>query len=297
VELFAAQSHEREEEGGRRPVSIPVRRRYQLAPDALTWEPSERWVRGTKGGVTVVDSRRSILVWEPGHPIPSYAFPRSDVRTDLLQPARAPAPDAAAHPGSEDRFDLVIDGEVTADIAWSFQDETLAGYLAFSWFRRAEPGLDHWYEEDEEVFQHPRNPFKRVDALHSTRHVRVCLNGVVAAETRAPVLVFETGVPTRYYIPRDDVRFDLLAPVELATVCPYKGIASEYWSWAGPGDPVPNLAWSYPDPLPAALVIKGCVAFYTEVVDTYVDGELIERPGIGLTRQIATPGQTPAASS
>jgi uncharacterized protein (DUF427 family) len=92
------------------------------------------------------------------------------------------------------------------------------------------------------------------------------------------------------------VNFDFLAPVELSTICPYKGVASDYWSWTGPGEPVANLAWSYPDPLPAVEAVKGCVAFYTEFVDTRVDGELIDRPGIGLTREIATPGQPSTAS-
>lgn len=267
-------------------MSIPVRRRYEIPQDALTWEPSERWIRGTKDGVSVVDSRRAVLVWEPGIPIPSYAFPRDDVRTDLLRPASAP--EAGAHPGSDAQFDLVVNGETMPNLAWSFEDEALSGLLAFNWFRRAVPGLDHWYEEDEEIFQHPRNPFKRVDALRSTRHVRVEINGVEVADTRAPVLVFETGVPTRYYIPRDDVRFDLLTPVELSTICPYKGTASDYWSWAGPGDAAPNLAWSYPAPLPAVQAITGHVAFYNEVVDTFVDDRLTDRPGVGLTRQIAT---------
>ena len=267
-------------------MGIPVRRRYEIPQDALTWEPSERWIRGTKNGVTVVDSRRAVLVWEPHIPIPSYAFPRDDVRTELLRPAANPA--AGAHPGSDAQFDVVVAGEVLPNLAWSFADEALSGLLAFHWFRRAEPGLDHWYEEDEEIFQHPRNPFKRVDALRSSRHVRVEINGVEVADTRAPVVVFETGVPTRYYIPRGDVRFDLLVPVELSTICPYKGTACDYWSWAGPGEAPPNLAWSYPDPLPAVQAVRGHVAFYNEVVDTFVDGQLIDRPGVGLTRQIAT---------
>ncbi|MFC1432050.1 DUF427 domain-containing protein [Streptacidiphilus sp. N1-3] len=243
----------------------------------ITWEPSARRVRGTKGDTTVVDSRRPILVWEPGQAVPLYAFPREDVRTDLLRPAAAP--ETGRHSGSEVFYDLVLeDGETVADAAWTFPGEELAGYIAFEWFQRVGRGLDHWFEEEEEIFIHPRDPYKRVDALLSSRHVQVEIGGVVVADTRTPVLLFETRLPTRYYIPRKDVRLDLFTPTELRTGCPYKGTA-EYWSLADQGAEVPpNIAWSYPDPIPAAQAVRGHIAFYNEAVDIIVDGERLERP-------------------
>ncbi|MET8679827.1 DUF427 domain-containing protein [Streptomyces sp. NPDC004647] len=251
-----------------------VSRHPPLPGDGLTWEPSERWVRGTKGEVTVVDSRRPLLVWEPGRPVPLYAFPEEDVRTDLLRQAAPPA--TGRHSGSTVFYDLEIEGEVVRKAAWSYPGEQLAGYIAFEWFGRNV--LDHWYEEDTEIFVHPRDPFKRVDALPSSRHVQVEIEGTVVADTRTPVLLFETHLPVRYYIPREDVRFGLLTPTDQHTRCPYKGVATEYWSWAGGGRVPPNLAWSYPDPLPAVREITGMVAFYNEVVDIVLDGERLERP-------------------
>lgn len=240
----------------------------------VIWEPSERWVRGTKGDVTVVDSRRPILVWEPGRPVPLYAFPEQDVRTDLLRKTTGPA--TGRHAGSTVFYDLEIDGEVVRNAAWSYPGDDLAGYISFEWFGRHV--LDHWYEEEAEIFVHPRDPHKRVDAIPSSRHVQVEINGTVVADTRAPVLLFETQLPTRYYIPREDIRFGLLTPTGLRTQCPYKGTATEYWSWAGPGDAPANVAWSYPDPLPAVREIKGLIAFYNEAVDIILDGERLERP-------------------
>ncbi|UGY94268.1 DUF427 domain-containing protein [Streptomyces gobiensis] len=251
-------------------------RPHRPAPaDGITWEPSERWVRGTKGDVTVVDSRRPILVWERGRPVPLYAFPADDVRTDVLRKAAKPA--TGRHSGSTVFYDLELGGEVIENAAWTFPGEQLAGYIAFEWFGRNV--LDHWYEEEAEIFVHPRDPHKRVDAIPSSRHVQVEIEGTVVADTRAPVLLFETGLPVRYYLPRDDVRFHLLAPTDLRTQCPYKGTAAEYWSWeGGGGDVPPNVAWSYPDPLPAVQEIRGMVAFYNEAVDIIVDGERLERP-------------------
>ena len=247
----------------------------RTTPEGIVWEPSERWVRGRKGDVTVVDSRRPVLVWEPGQVVPLYAFPREDVREDLLRPAKNPA--IGTHSGSRIFYDLDIDGELLENAAWTFPADDLSGHIAFEWFRRTGKGLDHWYEEEEGIFIHPRDPHKRVDALPSTRHVQVEIDGTVVADTHRPVLVFETGLPVRYYIPRDDVRLDLFTPTDHTSGCPYKGTA-EYWSWAAGGDVPQNLAWSYPSPLPAVGPVEGLVAFYNEAVDITVDGERLERP-------------------
>jgi uncharacterized protein (DUF427 family) len=257
-------------------TSLPVARRHPVPAGTLTWEPGERRVRGVKGGTTVVDSRRPIYVWEPGEVVPRYAFHRDDVRTDLLRPAAAP--ETGEHGGAREFYDLVVDGETVAGAAWAYPAEELADYLAFTWFRQWDRGLDHWYEEEEEIFVHPRDPYKRVDALTSSRHVRVEIDGVLVAETRRPVTLFETRLPIRYYIPREDVRWDLFTPSDHHSACPYKGTA-EYWHLtdAGPDLP-PNVLWSYPDPLPAVQNIRGLVAFYNEVVDITVDGERLERP-------------------
>jgi uncharacterized protein (DUF427 family) len=257
----------------------------RTTPEGLVWEPSERWVRGHKGDVTVVDSRHPLLVWEPAAPVPLYAFPRSEVREDLLRPARHPKP--GAHTGSTVFYDLLVDGELLENAAWTFPAADLAGYICFEWFGRPESGLDHWYEEEEEIFVHPRDPHKRVDALPSSRHVRVEIDGTVVADTRRPVLLFETGLPTRYYIPREDVRLGLFTPTDHTSECPYKGTAAAYWSWRGEAEVPPNLLWSYPDPLPAVAAIRGLLAFYNEVVDITVDGERLERPATVFSRLLA----------
>ncbi|MGW1883267.1 DUF427 domain-containing protein [Streptomyces sp. NPDC001970] len=257
------------------PDSVPVVRRRPDPADRVVWEPGERWVRGTRDGVTVVDSRRPLLVWEPGRPVPLYAFPAEDVRTDLLRRTERPA-SARRHAGATVFYDLVVGEQVVRAAAWTYPGEELAGHIGFEWFGREV--LDHWYEEEEEIFVHPRDPHKRVDALPSTRHVQVEIEGTVVADTRVPVLLFETDLPVRYYFAREDVRLDLFAATGTHTRCPYKGVATEYWSWAGGGDVRPDIAWSYPDPLPAVHAIKGLVAFFNEFVDVIIDGERQERP-------------------
>ncbi|MET8354816.1 DUF427 domain-containing protein [Micromonospora sp. NPDC005206] len=138
--------------------------------------------------------------------------------------------------------------------------------------------MDSWFEEDEEVFVHPRNPYARVDAMRSTRRVRVELDGVVLAESASPVLVFETGLPTRYYLNRTEVAFGHLVPSETTTSCPYKGRTSRYWSVRVDGTVHPDLAWSYSFPTSALLPIAGLIAFYNEKVDLIIDGERLTRP-------------------
>jgi uncharacterized protein (DUF427 family) len=138
--------------------------------------------------------------------------------------------------------------------------------------------LDAWYEEDEQVFVHPRNPYTRVDAVRSSRRVRIELNGVVLAESASPVMVFETGLPTRYYLNRTELNLAHLVPSDTTTACPYKGTTSGYWSVQIADAAYPDLAWSYDFPTRQLLPIAGLVAFYNEKVDTYLDGTLLDRP-------------------
>ena len=149
----------------------------------------------------------------------------------------------------------------------------LAGTWRFAW-----DALDRWYEEDEEVFVHPRNPYTRVDALRSTRVVRVELEGVVLAESSSPVMVVETGLPPRYYLNRTDVNSAYLVPSPTVTQCPYKGVTTNYWSVAVGGRTHKDFAWSYAFPTRQLLPIAGLVAFYNERVDLFIDGIAIDRP-------------------
>jgi uncharacterized protein (DUF427 family) len=207
-------------------------------------EPSPRRVRGFAGGRCVFDTVRALYVWEWPH-YPQYYVPLEDV-------------DAGALGALEHRVQ---------------EDGPAAGTVWFPW-----AALDAWFEEDEEVFVHPRNPYARVDAVRSTRPVRVALNGVVLAESAAPIMVFETGLPTRYYLERTTVDFQHLIASDTQTACPYKGRTSAYWSARTDGEVHADLAWSYDFPVLALAPIAGLVAFYNEKVDITLDGTLLERP-------------------
>jgi uncharacterized protein (DUF427 family) len=153
----------------------------------------------------------------------------------------------------------------------------LASTVRFDW-----SALDAWYEEDEQVFVHPRNPYVRVDALRSTRPVRVELDGVVLAESPSPVMVFETGLPTRYYINQTEINSEHLTPSDTVTACPYKGTTSRYWSVRTGGTAHPDLAWTYDFPTRQLQPIAGLVAFYNEKVDIFLSGQRLERPNTHL---------------
>jgi uncharacterized protein (DUF427 family) len=169
---------------------------------------------------------------------------------------------------------IELDGRRADNAVWGYEDPLpdrvdIKGHVAFYWDK-----LDQWFEEDEEVFVHPRDPHHRVDACRSRRHVRVVIDGETVAESDRPVLVFETGLPVRYYLPKQDVRLDLLTPTDTVTACPYKGQA-RYWS-AGA---VKDAAWSYTYPRPAVTSIAAHVCFFQERVDEiWVDGEQVDRP-------------------
>lgn len=244
-------------------------------------ELSERWVRAIVGEVAVVDSRRPLLFWEDSFPVPAYAFARADVRTDLLSPSAEAGPSEPFFfqpkgPVSQ-WFDLAVDGRVVRHAAWVRDDPALADHIVLSW----QPGLvDRWLEEDEQVHSHPRDPHKRVDALPSSRHVVVRHGDHILADSTDPVLLFETNLPTRFYLPRYDVRLDLLVPGSAESHCPYKGFARSYWDLPGDDadESITGIAWSYADPYPAVAAITDRVAFYNELVDIEVDGQPRERP-------------------
>jgi uncharacterized protein (DUF427 family) len=243
-------------------------------PHPHEFEPSPRRVRALLGHVPVADSRRVMLLREAGR-VPVYYFPEADVRTDLLAPSGPPRP----HPrfGEAAIFDVAAGGRTAPQAAWAYRESPagapgLAGHVAFEWSQ-----LDAWFEEDEEVFVHARDPYKRVDVCHGSRHVRVVVGGETVAETRRPRLLFETGLPTRYYIPKADVRMDLLVPTDTHTRCPYKGIASYYAVKAGDAL-VRDLVWTYPSPIPECAKIEDLLCFFNEKVDTWVDGVLEPRP-------------------
>ena len=240
----------------------------------LYFEDSPRWVRAQLGGETVVDSRRAKLLHEEGH-LPVYYFPLDDVHMDLLEPT-----DHSTHcprKGDARYWSIRVGDRVSENAAWNYPEPIagapdLAGYVAFYWRR-----LDRWLEEDEEVFVHPRDPYHRVDVLPTSRHVRVSVEGDLVADSRGSVVLFETGLPPRYYLPGEDVRDDVLEPSDRTTRCPYKGEASYHSVRAGAGFE-DALVWCYRDPLPAVEPIAGRLCFFNERVDLEVDGELQDRP-------------------
>lgn len=235
-------------------------------------EPSAKRVRVYLGGEVVADTTSPSLVWEIPY-FPTYYFPVEDVRTDLLvadgNVQRSPSR------GDGQTFTVKAGGKTAEAAAIRYPEspiEALRGLVRFEW-----KAMDSWFEEDEEAYIHPRDPYHRIDVLSSSRHVRVEVDGVTVAESSSPRLLFETGLPVRYYLPKTHARMDLLEHTDTSTGCPYKGEA-EYWS-IRIGDKVhPDLAWSYPQPLLESAKIATLICFYNEKLDIYVDGVLQERP-------------------
>ena len=246
-------------------------------PDLSQQIRVEQWprrVRAVIGDVAVADSTRVLLLLEKGH-LPVYYFPAEDVRTDLMEPTAKHT--RCPYKGEASYWTVKAGGREVANAVWSYLDPLpertdIKGYMAFYWDR-----VDSWWEEDDQVFVHPRDPYHRVDVLNSSRHVRVEIDGQTVAETRRPRLLFETNLPTRYYIPKLDVRLDLLQPTDTVTTCPYKGVA-RYWKLRSAGGNARDVAWSYPAPIPECPKIENLVAFFNERTDIYVDGELQPRP-------------------
>ncbi len=249
---------------------------YKTNPEyKVTLEASPRRVRVKFNGEWIADSVNAHLLFETRH-LPVYYFPRADVRMDKLLPTDHHT--FCPYKGKASYWTIRVGDKSSENAVWGYPDPydevpELQDFVAFYWDR-----VDGWYEEDEEIFVHPRDPYKRVDAIASSRHVEVILGGEVIADTKRARFLFETRLPTRYYIPPEDVRMDLLVPGDKRTACPYKGKA-RYWS-AKVGDELfPDIVWSYPEPIAECPKIKGHLAFFNEQVDEIrVDGAPVPRP-------------------
>lgn len=233
-------------------------------------EPTPRRIRLRLGNRLVADSTHAQLFIQYGPAgLPTYYLPLADVADGVL------VDEVVGEQGQ--RTWTVLAGSKRADAAaWTHGDPTgdmaaLAGHVTFSW-RQLE-----WYEEDERVVVHARDPYKRVDTLRSSRRVQVLVAGVEVANTVRPLLLFETHLPTRYYLPFEDVRTDLLEASDTVTACPYKGQA-RYWSVRAGDTFARDAAWSYPDPIPENPKIRDLLCFFNERVDLVVDGVSLPRP-------------------
>jgi uncharacterized protein (DUF427 family) len=237
-------------------------------------EPTPRWIRVRVGDELIADSRRALLHIQYGPSdvprtfLPTYYVPPEDVVPGALVDARSEA--------GTTTWSVQAGGRRAEAAAWSHAEppaplEALAGMITFSW----RDGLT-WFEEDEPVFAHARDPHKRVDVAPSSRHVRVEVDGELLAESRRPLVLFENPLPVRFYLPPEDVRAELI-PSATTSVCPYKGVAS-WWSVRVGDRLVEDVAWSYPSPVPENPRIAGLICFRNEWLDFTVDGERLERP-------------------
>ncbi|QOR72400.1 DUF427 domain-containing protein [Ruania alkalisoli] len=247
--------------------------------DETRYEPRPQRVRVSLDAQPVADTDSAWLVWEPRRVVPRYALPARDfavpleagghIAPDMAQLPPVVPPDLAMYtlPGTE--VTIVVDGRPVPGAAYQPDDPDLAERVVLDF-----PPFT-WHEEDQEVFGHPHDPFKRIDTLQSSRHIRIALDGVTLADSTRPVLLLETYLPQRWYLPREDVRLDLLTPSDTRTTCAYKGEAS-YLSHEPSGEAGAAIAWTYPHPLQDAVPVKDMVCFFSERCDVSVDG--IERP-------------------
>jgi uncharacterized protein (DUF427 family) len=229
-------------------------------------EQGAKRVRTYLGGELVADTTRPLLVWEVPY-YPTYYLPTADVAAEL-----APTGEVDHSPSRGDAAVLTV-RTATAEAPGAARrfDESpideLRGHVRLDW-----DAMDAWFEEDVQVFTHVRSPYTRVDILPSSREVVVTLGDTELARSTHAHALFETGVPTRWYVPRVDVRMDLLSPSPTVTRCPYKG-ETEHFSARVGDETVDDVAWSYPTPLPESERVAGLVAFYDQRVTVTVDGE------------------------
>jgi uncharacterized protein (DUF427 family) len=234
-------------------------------------ERGRKRVRAYLGGTLVADTLTPWLVWELPY-YPTYYLPRADVAAELIETGRT---EHSPSRGTGHVHDLKAGAAVAEAAAVVFPESPLPelrDLVRIRW-----DAMDDWLEEDEIVYTHPRDPYTRVDILDSSRRVQVLVDGVEVADSDQPRILFETGLPPRYYLPFAHVRTDLLRPSASVSHCPYKGQAS-YWSVEVAGTLHRDLVWTYRTPRPESTKIAGMLSFYNEKVDLLVDGVPQDRP-------------------
>ena len=245
------------------------------APGSAVYiEPSWKRVRAELEGQAVADSSHALLLSESGRQ-PVYYFPRRDVRLDLLTNSARRTEDP--YKGTAAYFDARIGDRLENDVAWCYPQpldgaRALTGHLAFDFHR-----MDRWFEEDQEIFEHPKDPYHRIDIYPSSRRVRVSLKGEVLAESSRPMALFESNLPLRWYLPPEDVHARLV-PSPTVTTCGYKGRTSYYSVELSTGERVLDLVWCYREPLTEGTPVRDLLCFFNERVDIEVDGEPQPRP-------------------
>ncbi len=247
---------------------------FTISPQSKEFESSPRWVRVYFNSQLIADSKKMMLFRETDH-LPLYYFPKKDVQMDCLQPS-----DHTTHSDRKGQgvfWHVQVGDKIANNAAFTFRNPPgngpkLEDFVAFAWDK-----MDAWFEEDEEVFVYARDPYKRVDVLQSSRHIKVVVDGIAVGETNRPWLLFETGLPTRYYMPKHDARMDLLERSDAVSRCPYKGEANLYSIRIG-DTRHEGLAWIYRYPTVECAKIQGLVGFFNEKLDMYEDDTLLPRP-------------------
>ena len=237
----------------------------------LYFEDSPLRISAVLGGEIVVESDHAKMLHETGY-LPTYYFPIEDVNQDLLEKT-----DHTTHcpfKGDATYWSVKADGEVAENAVWGYPEPLDSSPIPADYVAIYFGAMDRWFEEDEEISVHPKDPYHRVDVRAGSRHVKVTVGGETIAESDRPKILFETGLPPRYYLPPEDVNTDLLTPSETVTHCPYKGAAT-YWSAEMNGKTIEDVAWSYPEPLPEAAKTEGHYCFLGDGVETEVDGERV----------------------
>ncbi len=246
---------------------------FHLQP--YTIENCHRHIRTYFGGVLIGSSRHGVLYLD--RPYPIYYFPQSDVEMQHLVASSRKESDS----GRGDRvfWHLTVGSTTARNAASTYTNPPapahadLGSYITFDW-----NVMDSWYEEREQVFGHPKNPYHRIDILASERNLNISVSNLQLAQTSSPMVLFETGLPIRYYVNRKDINLDVLEPSDTVTCCPYKGFANYFNIKTGSRRLIKDGAWCYADPLPECAKIKGRICFYNEIVDIIEDGQQLKRP-------------------
>jgi uncharacterized protein (DUF427 family) len=236
--------------------------------DQIRIDRTPRRIRAELGGTTVADSTDARLGYATGQH-PQYLLPASNVAWDDL--------DVDQNDHKSDAFGdfhTVRRAAGEGQVGRSYVTGHAKGLVHFDF-----DAMDAWFEEDEQIWFHARDPYRRVDVTESSRHVEITVNGATVARSDRPRLVTETALPERWYVPRADVDWSALTPSDTESACQYKGIASWFDVEVG-GERLVDVAWGYERPVGDAPKLAGLVAFYAEhaAVETYVEGTAQPKP-------------------